>query len=64
MRVIKEHNVFGRSIKVTAANEAQARIEVRKVTSDWIWELLADEKVPSQWNAYVAKHEDCFATND
>lgn len=62
MREIREHRVYGKEIVVEASNEAEARILVRKKSSLHIWEIK--ELNPGQWEAYVAKHEDCFAMND
>jgi len=63
-RIIREHYVFGREINVIASDEMEARIKVSKITSDWIWEIRKNEFNSTLWEAYVAKHEDCFATND
>ena len=63
-RIIREHYVFGREVKVIASDELDARIKVSKITSDHIWEIRKNEFNSTLWEAYVAKHEDCFATND
>jgi len=63
-RIIRDHYVFGREVKVIATDEVEARIKVGKITSDHIWEIHRNEFNSTLWLAYVAKHEDCFATND
>lgn len=63
-RIIREHYVFGREIKVTASDEVEARIKVGLITSDYVWEIKQNGFNPQLWEAYVAKHEDVFACND
>lgn len=63
-RIIREHRVFGRSVRVKASTEDEARDKVRAITSDHIWEMSVHISIPNYWEAYVAKHEDCFALND
>lgn len=63
-RIIREHYVFGREIKVFAEDEAEARIVIGLQTSDYVWEIKPNKFNPKLWEAYVAKHEDVFACND
>lgn len=64
MKIIKEHYVWGRNVKVTASDELEARIKVNFITSDYIWEISTDKFNPKLWIAYVAQPQDCFAVND
>lgn len=61
-REIRGHWVFGKAILVKANSEASAREEVRKQTSLHIWDMK--ELSYGMWEVYVAKDENCFATND
>lgn len=61
MRTIKEHNVYGKEVMVNASNEQEARALASK-GDYWAWE--AKEVSPGKWECYIAKHQDCFATND
>ena len=65
-RIIREHYVFGKEIRVYADSEDDARTCVRSKTSSdyWIWEIKLVNGTNNVWDAYVAKHEDCFACND
>jgi len=63
-RIIREHYVFGREVVVIASDEIEARIKVGNITTDHIWDICVDSFNAKFWRAYVARHEDCFATDD
>lgn len=64
-RTIREHWVYGKIWTTEAANaeDAAHKANVLFGGNGWhCWE--ATEVSPGVWECYVAKHEDCFATND
>lgn len=67
-RIIREHRVFGKAFVVAATSEDEARTNALKVSRPkmgfdiHVWELK--QLFLNTWEAYVAKHEDCFAMDD
>jgi hypothetical protein len=63
-RIIREHHVYGREVRVVAETEAEAIVNLRMQTQDQIWEVQRVADTKNVWAIYVSKPEDAFACND
>ncbi len=64
-RIIREHRVYGQIWTTSATSAEDAKDKASRLFSGngWAcWEVT--EVSPGTWECYIAKHEDCFATND
>jgi hypothetical protein len=64
-RTIRDHWVSGKiyTTDATSADDASAKANAIFAGNGWhCWEAL--EVSPGRWECFIAKHEDCFATND
>lgn len=63
-RIINNHYVLGRAVKVVAIDEMEARVKVGYITTDPIWEIKQNRFNGNLWEAYVASPEDCYSTDE
>lgn len=64
-RIIREHHVFGKPVREIASSELEARAKVElNNPGRYIWDIKRVNGTLNLWEAYIARHEDCFATND